>query len=305
MPGVSTNVHISQCVGHILGISPATVLDVGCGFGLWGFLCREYLDAWNSRIKPEEWATRIDGIEIFEPYIGAHHRALYSSIIIADIRDVAPNLGRYDLIITGDVIEHLPKDDAMDVLNTLYGKAKKALLVNIPIGDDGWDQPEVYGNAAEAHLSRWHPEDFYPFAPEMTAYQLPNGHYGVFLCRKGDRGGAEQRFALQVAQFRAAINNRPLALKAARRAYEINGKDQEAVLLLTNLLIQTGDVQEAIHTLEEAIAAAPLFYEAYSALGQLLLSLGAVERGRRYLSDLLALAGLPSDIAARAKGLLA
>ena len=48
---VSTPVHISHCLGRIIGLNPEPVLDVGCGFGLWGFLCREYLDVWNGWVE--------------------------------------------------------------------------------------------------------------------------------------------------------------------------------------------------------------------------------------------------------------
>ena len=47
---VSTPVHLSHCLNHIIQLSPQSVLDVGCGFGMWGFLCRTYLDAFCERV---------------------------------------------------------------------------------------------------------------------------------------------------------------------------------------------------------------------------------------------------------------
>ncbi|MCX5758003.1 MAG: class I SAM-dependent methyltransferase, partial [Candidatus Hydrogenedentes bacterium] len=151
---VSTSVHISHCIQHIIAINPSSVLDVGCGFGLWGFLCRMQLDVANGRVRPETWQARIDGIEYFEPYIQAHQRALYSSLCIGDIRELADELEPYDLMIAGDVLEHLDKGEGEVVRDRLYAKARMALMVNIPLGA-GWEHPEAYGNPQELHRSVW------------------------------------------------------------------------------------------------------------------------------------------------------
>ena len=93
---VSTPVHLSHCLNHIIQLSPQSVLDVGCGFGMWGFLCRTYLDAFCERVYKKDWRVRIDGIEYFEPYILEHQRARYDSIQIGDIRDLIANIEPYE-----------------------------------------------------------------------------------------------------------------------------------------------------------------------------------------------------------------
>ncbi|MEA3366400.1 MAG: class I SAM-dependent methyltransferase, partial [Candidatus Hydrogenedentes bacterium] len=180
---VSTSVHISHCLTYIINLNPRSVLDVGCGFGMWGFLSRMYLDVYQGRVQPDQWTTRIDRLELFEPYIQEHHRTLYSSIQIGDIRDLAPELDTYDLIIAGDVIEHLEKDEGDEVLDLLYDRAEKALLVNIPMGE-GWEHPEQYGNPGELHRSQWAVEDFLRFPSIHKEFQLPCGKYGSFYCPK-------------------------------------------------------------------------------------------------------------------------
>jgi hypothetical protein len=61
--------HISKTIEQIWDISPTSVLDIGIGFGKWGFLLREYLEVCQGRYQKSEWCIKIDGIEIFEPYI--------------------------------------------------------------------------------------------------------------------------------------------------------------------------------------------------------------------------------------------
>ena len=34
-------------------LQPRSVLDIGCGFGKYGVLLREYLDIWHERLEPK------------------------------------------------------------------------------------------------------------------------------------------------------------------------------------------------------------------------------------------------------------
>ena len=60
--GTSNWQNISYCVGVLRRLKPASVLDVGTGFGRWGVLCREFLDVWEGREARSLWQTRIEGI---------------------------------------------------------------------------------------------------------------------------------------------------------------------------------------------------------------------------------------------------
>lgn len=46
---------ITYVCKKIVEVKPNTVLDVGVGFGKYGFLAREYTDIWNDRYFREEW----------------------------------------------------------------------------------------------------------------------------------------------------------------------------------------------------------------------------------------------------------
>ena len=58
---VSIQFQITPCVSRIIGAQPKSVLDVGCGFGKWGYLCREYLDAFHGRFRREDGTAFVIG----------------------------------------------------------------------------------------------------------------------------------------------------------------------------------------------------------------------------------------------------
>ena len=106
----------------IIALKPLKVLDVGTGFGKYGALCREYLDLWDGRQK-YEFATQIDGVEVFKEYITPLHHFVYNNIyndnIIAVIRKL--EMG-YDLVLLLDVLEHFDKEEGKFLLDKLVVK---------------------------------------------------------------------------------------------------------------------------------------------------------------------------------------
>jgi 2-polyprenyl-3-methyl-5-hydroxy-6-metoxy-1,4-benzoquinol methylase len=157
-------------------LKPESILDVGVGFGKWGFLFREYLDIMEGRIEPQEWTTEIIGIEIHEPYIKEWQKVLYSEIIIGNAVDVFRShpLPMFDLVFCSDVLEHIPKDNALLLLEQFRIKGS-AVLVNVPIGEEWLDQGALYGNPHEAHVSAWHPsDDPLKSAQYRKFFELPN-----------------------------------------------------------------------------------------------------------------------------------
>lgn len=300
---VSTMVHITHCMSCIYSLHPKSILDVGCGFGLWGFLCREYLDVMETRVQPSTWKVRIDGIELFEPYIQTHQRALYSNIIIGDIRELAPALDRYELIIAGDVIEHVHKEEGERILEQLYEKATRALIVNIPLGE-GWDHPECHGNPGELHRSVWYPEDFYPYPHIFEPFTLPAGAYGSFFCPKDAPPDARVNGFLLAADRQKMEGNIERALRYALQACEINPADREVCSFLADVYISQGRHEDAIAALENAVRGDASFHFAYIALAKILSALGRREEAQAHLHALLRCRDVPDSLRADAENLL-
>ena len=140
-------------------LRPASILDVGCGAGRYGFLFREFLQ--YDRRQPAG-PTRLDAIEIHVDYIGPVQRAIYDQVHIGPAQDVVPRLGRYDLVFCGDMIEHLAKDAGRRLLDELFAHAQRAVIITTPAL---WlEQGELFDNPAERHHSLWRARDFAAFA---------------------------------------------------------------------------------------------------------------------------------------------
>ena len=302
---VSIQVQITHCLNKIIQLQPKSVLDVGCGFGKWGYLCREYLDVFPGRPYKEQWTTRIDAIEFFEPYIMEHQRFLYSNIMIGDVRDLCKTIDNYDLIIAGDVIEHMFKDEAEAVVETLYAKSNQLLMVNIPIGEN-WIHPEEYGNPAELHRSEWYVEDFQPFNPEFWKFHLASGlEYGIFFCPKDVPSTKRQEGYLLTAQFYQDRREFQTATRYAERGFAVDTSNTMAACILADLHIQQARLSEAVAVLEKCTQSNPDFHMGRIYIAQILKSKGDREGARRWLDELLVLPDVDAEFRSKAEELLA
>jgi len=157
----SSNPHIIPIVlNEVINQEPNSILDIGIGFGKYGYLCREYTDirlAFNDSSRYHKWQTRIDGIEIFANYITAIQRNVYSNIYIGDALDIFQELENYDLILIIGMLEHLTRPKGGKLLNLAMQKAE-VLIIAVPRVFA--KQGEIVGNPHERHLSEWTAKDF-------------------------------------------------------------------------------------------------------------------------------------------------
>lgn len=160
-------------------IKPTTVLDVGPGVGTYSDLMREPWQHW-------------DAIEIFEPYVEKYGlKAKYDHIDIGDVRNVVWGYSKYDveyphydLIIFGDVLEHMDFVDAAEVWRQARDHAKY-LLLSLPIFP--YPQGELEGNKHEAHLHHWSDAEVQKHLPGIYCQKLgtgvPGEMVGVYFAR--------------------------------------------------------------------------------------------------------------------------
>ncbi len=117
------------------------VVDIGAGVGTYKTLL-------------ESTKARWIGIEIFAPYITEYNlKDIYEDVICSDARymDFAL-LGEIDLVIAGDVIEHMPRNDAIGLLDRLKAVSKN-IIISVPIIES--HQGTVNGNEYETHHYQW------------------------------------------------------------------------------------------------------------------------------------------------------
>lgn len=138
-----------------------SVLDVGVGFGKNGYLLREYFDAReHKKFKPRDWKLKITGVEIFPGYLSELQKKVYTKIVIGDIFKVLPKLGRFDIALLTDIIEHFPKDKGLELLDKLF-QHTKSIVIATPLGFQR--QKAAYNNPHEEHKSGWTLNDFKKF----------------------------------------------------------------------------------------------------------------------------------------------
>lgn len=164
---------LSLVVPFVMDLHPRSILDVGIGFGKYGFLFREYLDidraeSTRSTIDRTGWTVRIDGIEAHAPYVTEIQRSVYDTIYVGDALDLLPRLGPYDLIFASDVLEHFDPADGRRFLEAARARSTIGVLVLTPAVH--FHQAESFGNPREVHRSFWTAADLaaYPDADVLV-----------------------------------------------------------------------------------------------------------------------------------------
>ena len=129
------------------------ILDIGAGQGKYRVVFADY--------------PAMDAVEIFEPYVVQNMlHELYNTVYIGDaaeIMDVFPDGTHWDIIILGDVLEHLEYARALKLLASLERLCTEYFVV-VPYE---YAQGEEDGNIHQRHLQ----DDLTP-ASMATGYPL-------------------------------------------------------------------------------------------------------------------------------------
>lgn len=120
------------------------ILDVGPGRGKYAVLLREYVDP----------LLIIDAVEAEQRYITPRLRAIYDSVYWEDVTLMGKRLDNYDLVLMVDVIEHIDKEIALELLNRIPG------WIVICTPQEWFQNPEHEEFPFEEHRSLWTAADF-------------------------------------------------------------------------------------------------------------------------------------------------
>ena len=141
----------------------ATILDVGAGEGTYYNLLHDYF-------------KNIDGVEIWLPNISGFNLAeKYREVYNIDIRDF--KYTKYNIIIFGDIIEHLSIEDARKVLKYAYNMCDE-MIIAVPY--------MCKQDIAEDNVYEIHKQD--DLTPELVLKRYPmlkllykNDLYGYYV----------------------------------------------------------------------------------------------------------------------------
>jgi SAM-dependent methyltransferase len=111
------------------------ILDIGAGAG-----------TYSNLLKPLGYKN-LDCVEVFEEYVDKFSlRQKYDKVLIGDITKLKIDFKKYDLIILGDVLEHIDKLSAIKLINRIKGVPT---IIGVPFESE---QGESFGNIHETHL---------------------------------------------------------------------------------------------------------------------------------------------------------
>lgn len=113
------------------------ILDVGPGLG-----------TYSDLLRPFNY-TQMNCIEIYEPYIEEFKlKQKYKTVFCGNVVTFPIQPNQYDLVIMGDVLEHLNVEDAQKLLQDFTHKVR-GVIISVPFL---YEQSAVGGNIYETHL---------------------------------------------------------------------------------------------------------------------------------------------------------
>ena len=111
------------------------ILDIGAGAG-----------AYHNMLSPEGY-TNIDCVEAFPNYVIDYNLTQkYKKVILGDVTKIDINFDEYDLIILGDVLEHIELETAKILLNKIK---RSNVIIGVPFNSS---QGVHFDNTYEIHL---------------------------------------------------------------------------------------------------------------------------------------------------------
>lgn len=136
---------------YILKLIPGRVgkvLDVGCGYGSWGYMLK---------VEKDMNAVFV-GVDLWKPYlIKLKQLGIYEDLILADANHLPFKEKSFDLGLAIEVLEHLDKKKGILFLVEIERTSNKAIITT-PWGFTY--QGIVHNNPFQKHISTWYPKDF-------------------------------------------------------------------------------------------------------------------------------------------------
>ncbi len=161
MPDITWTHPFLNKVLSLIPLDSRSVLDVGCGRGIVGAICKIYRDP-----------SSIWGIDLFDAYLEfCKSHMPYEQLIKHDLSHGLPSLNRtFDVGVSLEVIEHLEKGNGQRLLTEME-RACKRVIVSTP--GEFFQQDAYDGNARQSHVSLWSEKDFKDLGYSTQSRRVP------------------------------------------------------------------------------------------------------------------------------------
>ena len=152
----------------------ATILDVGAGEGT-------YYNYLKDHFK------NIDAVEVFKPNIEKYElQDKYRNVYNIDIKDFEYDY--YDILIFGDVLEHLEVEEAQKVLKYAINRCKEVIVAVPYLNKQGIEEDNIYEIHKQDELTEKKKKKRYPYLVNVFktifyGYYIKESNYEEF-CSK-------------------------------------------------------------------------------------------------------------------------
>jgi SAM-dependent methyltransferase len=132
------------------------ILDVGCGFGKWGYLCMT--NYWETHAPEAGTSPQIVGIDGYAPNVQmARSKGCYNNVLDAIFPPLPFENGSFDSVLLIELIEHLEETNAVELIEEAKRVACNRVIISTPNFPDFRPGHETLTgfNELEAHTSYW------------------------------------------------------------------------------------------------------------------------------------------------------
>lgn len=135
----SANTFDSILQEHVVSLKPASILDIGAGSGKNGKLIRE-----------AGYTNNLDCLEPTHSYVTDYNlNSIYNTVYPYSITQFVDTVYKfnYDLVVCGDVLEHLFRSQVIDYIDYFLYKCKWMIIIwpnNMPQDDYGNNPYEIH-----------------------------------------------------------------------------------------------------------------------------------------------------------------
>lgn len=142
------------------------VLDVGAGCGTYYNLLGDYFE-------------NMEAVEVFAPNVERYNlRSKYRKVYVCDIKDFEYEY--YDLIIFGDILEHLEVSEAREVLEYAEKRCKGVLVALPYMYPQGIEEENIYEIHKQEDLTKENVLERYPMLKLLYGNEL----YGYYVFKE-------------------------------------------------------------------------------------------------------------------------